>query len=138
MSAASVQSAVSLIEHMTNQERARFERPRFYRSSKLQRAAQNYASVLARRKKLSHSVDGTSLSYRVRSVGYSYSRVAENIGWVERRGNTEDIAKWFIDGWMTSPGHRRNILDHKLRQIGVGVAQIRHRYYAVQVFGAEM
>lgn len=136
--AAAPRVATAYIETMTNAERRRHGRPEFQRSLRLSRAAQNYSAVLARRNELSHSVDGTTLSYRAKSVGYSYSRLAENIGWVERRGGIEDIAGWFIEGWMLSPGHRRNILDSKLHQIGVGMTQVGRRYYAVQVFGARL
>ena len=31
-------------------------------------------------------------------------------------------ARMIVDGWMTSPGHRRNMLDPNYTHIGIGVA----------------
>ena len=43
-------------------------------------------------------------------------------------------ARFIVDGWMTSPGHRRNILDPNYTHIGVGVAAREKNCYATQVF----
>ena len=41
------------------------------------------------------------------------------------------------DGWMTSPGHRANILTPAFTQMGVGARKGRDgRWYVAQVFGA--
>jgi uncharacterized protein YkwD len=47
-------------------------------------------------------------------VGCGDQRVAENIA----RGNVS--ADGIVAAWMASPGHRANILDGRLTQIGVG------------------
>ena len=134
---AAIRATSATIEAMTNSVRQRNGRAEFRRSAKLEYAAQKYSKVLALRNQLSHSVDGTTLSTRAQSVGYPFARLAENIGWVERRGDYRDIAGWFLEGWMLSPGHRRNILDARLRHLGVGVTRAGRRFYAVQVFGTE-
>lgn len=33
-----------------------------------------------------------------------------------------EMAKESVDGWMTSPGHRRNLLHRDFREHGIGVA----------------
>jgi uncharacterized protein YkwD len=101
----------------------------------LNEAANRYAAVLAKSSTFSHTVGGSRLPDRVSRTGYRYRRLAENIGWAERRGSQLDIADWFVSAWMDSPGHRRNMLDNRLHEIGVGVAMRGRRYFAVQVFG---
>ena len=58
--------------------------------------------------------------------------------------NEAAMARGLVQGWMSSLGHRRNILDPSARRIGVGVAfmdSLRHnhvseRVYATQNFSA--
>jgi len=69
------------------------------------------------------------------ATGYSFRHLAENIAWVETYEEEPYVAHRIIRGWMRSSGHRRNILDRKLTELGVGVAQSGNRRYAVQVFG---
>ena len=65
------------------------------------------------------------------------SRIGENIYMGSRLDYTTDIktqARLIVDSWMTSPGHRRNILDPQYTHIGVGVAAKDKMCYATQVF----
>lgn len=68
------------------------------------------------------SQDGSSFGERIRRTGYlSRARgyqLGENIAW-----GTGDLATpaQIVDAWMHSPGHRRNILNRRFRQIGVGI-----------------
>ena len=42
------------------------------------------------------------------------------------------------EGWMSSPGHRANILNSRYRLLGVGAAQNNQgRWYTAQVFGSQ-
>jgi uncharacterized protein YkwD len=86
-------------------------------SAALAKAAQSLACDNAARQGTSHvSSDGSQITQRMRAVGYSFSAAAENIG----RGfgtPTEAVARW-----MQSSGHRANILNTNIRDIGVGVA----------------
>ena len=52
---------------------------------------------------------------RWRSWGRSYDPVDYDRGSVE-------AARGLVQGWMSSPGHRENILDRDSRRIGVGIA----------------
>ncbi|HYG65600.1 MAG TPA: CAP domain-containing protein, partial [Thermoanaerobaculia bacterium] len=66
---------------------------------------------------------------RVRAAGYEPDIVGENIA----AGHIE--VSEVMDAWMYSPGHRRNILDVRLRDIGIGVAvgSHDHRYQILWV-----
>jgi uncharacterized protein YkwD len=44
------------------------------------------------------------------------------------------FAKAAVEGWMKSPGHRKNILDPDYTQSGIGVAIRNGTAYATQVF----
>ena len=99
-------------------------------------AAQTMAETMLRTGEFSHSAGGTSLATRVRATGYRYRRISENLAWASRRSASDDqIARVLMDGWMKSPGHRKNILDNQVRDIGIGVAKRGFKTYAVQVFG---
>jgi uncharacterized protein YkwD len=65
------------------------------------------------------------------------SRVGENIYMAARLDFSTDIktqARLIVDGWMTSPGHRRNILDPNYTHLGVGVSAKDKMCYATQIF----
>ncbi|MDL5156813.1 CAP domain-containing protein [Actinomycetospora termitidis] len=84
------------------------------RNGALDRAAADYAALMARSGTFSHTgPDGSEFSDRVRAAGYD-SPGGENIA----RGQSS--ADEVMDDWMNSPGHRRNILDCSFRTLGVG------------------
>jgi uncharacterized protein YkwD len=65
------------------------------------------------------------------------SRIGENIYMGAKLDYTTDVktqARLVVDGWMTSPGHRRNILDPKYSYLGVGVSAKDKMCYATQIF----
>ena len=65
------------------------------------------------------------------------SRIGENIYMGSRFDYSVDVktqARMIVDGWMTSPGHRRNILDPNYTHLGVGVAAKDKMCYATQIF----
>lgn len=53
-----------------------------------------------------------------------------------RISSERDVALALHRGWMNSPGHRRNMLDPKFRQVGIGVHRRGNRYYATQLFSS--
>lgn len=92
---------------------------RFCVDPKLQEVARAHSTDMIRRDYFSHSTKGTDQGGcdRVRSSGYRFRYCAENIAWGQReKGEPDNIMR----NWMRSSGHRRNILNGKLRQIGVG------------------
>ena len=60
--------------------------------------------------------DGSNLTQRLRRQNYLIRTAAENTGW----GFADaDRAMGF---WMKSPGHRANILNPAMKEIGLGLA----------------
>lgn len=101
------------------------------RESRLDQAAQKYAQRMATEDFFAHvSPDGTTLVTRVEAEGYGWSRLGENIA--AGYSNAEDV----MTGWLTSPGHCRNIMG-EYSELGLGVARQpgTSSLYWVQVFG---
>jgi uncharacterized protein YkwD len=66
-------------------------------------------------------------------------RIGENIYMGSRFDYSIDVkiqARMIVDGWMTSPGHRKNMLDPNYTHLGVGVAARGKDCYATQIFAA--
>jgi hypothetical protein len=76
----------------------------------------------------------------VKSHGYDYCMVAENIGYQYRSDgfkSVNQLSAGFVTGWEKSPEHRKNLLDRDAVETGVGLARSAKtgRHYAVQLFG---
>jgi uncharacterized protein YkwD len=117
----------------TNEARAQNGLPALRLSSRLLDAARIHARQMAEREKLEHDIAGApypDLQARLTAVQYAYSRAAENISW-----NRPD-ARSTVTGWMNSPGHRTNILDARLTEIGAAMVRSpKGEPYWIQVFG---
>lgn len=93
----------------------------------LVQAAAQQACDMARRGQMSHSGRG-GVGARVRAAGYGASVTAENIG----AGQVD--AAGVVRMWVQSPSHRANILNRRVRDIGVGQAlgaDGRTRYWSL-------
>lgn len=88
--------------------------------SQLNAKAQAWAEKLARDGKLSHSKLSSGVPSCWRSLG-------ENVGYGASAAAVQDA-------YMSSSGHRRNILQSKWKYVGVGWAKAGNRIYTVQVF----
>ena len=122
------------VVELTNRERqAKGLRPLKLQAT-LGEAAQWLADDMAKKSYLSHT-DSLSrdFSTRLRDFGYeNFTAMAENIGL-----GAPDPAK-AVANWMKSPGHRANILNPELTEIGVGYAYNAtdpNGHYWVQDFG---
>ena len=83
----------------------------------LTRLALEHSQDMAEHSYFSHdSRNGRSPFDRMTAAGYRYSVAAENIAAGQR--TPADVVR----AWMASPGHRANILNCTLAQIGVGFA----------------
>jgi uncharacterized protein YkwD len=77
--------------------------------------ADDYSRVLASRGTISHiGPDGSDASSRLERAGYRWSASAENLA--AGQSGADDV----FASWMASPHHRANILDPRMREIGVG------------------
>ncbi len=86
---------------------------------KLQKAARAHSKDMIARDYFSHYTKGRNEGpgQRIRRYGYNWQICAENIaGGSGNRGAPGPIFR----GWMNSDAHRRNILNGKLYQIGIG------------------
>jgi uncharacterized protein YkwD len=82
----------------------------------LDRISQEHAEDMLARSYIGHRTpEGLGPSERAAAEGYR-SGIGENI--VEWRFSAEEA----MEAWMNSPGHRRNILDPGIREMGLGVA----------------
>jgi Cysteine-rich secretory protein family/TerD domain len=116
---------------LTNAERARHGLRPLTFDARLAQAAQAHSADMVRRGFFAHeNPDGRQVWDRAVAAGYAYRKVAENIA------AGQPTAREVVLGWMNSPGHRANILDGELAQIGVGCAQGgSYGIYWTQVFG---
>lgn len=84
--------------------------------ARLHVVAAGHAEDMARRGFFDHlSPEGATPMDRVRQGGYAPHRVAENLA-----KGLFDPAE-VVRRWMLSPGHRRNILDPAVREVGIAV-----------------
>ena len=121
------------IVRYTNEARAREGLPALRLNTRLLEAARIHARQMAERQRLEHDIADArypDMQSRLAAVEYLYSRAAENIAW-----NTP-TAQSVVSGWMNSPGHRTNMLDSRLTEIGAAMARSsKGEPYWIQVFG---
>ena len=137
----------------TNEERVRAGLQPLVHDGAISRIARGHSRFMASTGLLEHELEGRDPTDRAMAAGYncrvynddgSYSYgLSENIAKHPRVAQwtgtafpgssfrptiyAEDdqaMARGLVDGWMDSPGHRRNILDEELHRIGVGVSVV--------------
>ncbi|MFF1413748.1 CAP domain-containing protein [Streptomyces sp. NPDC058289] len=121
--------ALAEVLALVNKERAAVGCPVLTVNAKLAKAAQDHSEDMAAHSNMSHTgSDGSDPGRRITRAGYQWSTYAENVAY------GYDTAAKVMEGWMNSPGHKRNILDCDLKEIGIGLAQPGQ--YWTQDFGA--
>ncbi|WP_084654104.1 CAP domain-containing protein [Nocardia altamirensis] len=110
-------SAAGSVVSLTNAERAKAGCPALKAETRLTQAAQAHAEDMAARGRLDHNSSKGSPGDRIKAAGYQANTWAENIA----SGQSTPAA--VVSAWMRSPGHRANILNCSLRDIGVGFAK---------------
>lgn len=96
--------------------------------------ARYHANSMAQSNFLGHrDMAGKRVSDRADRLGLSnWDQIGENVAW--NRGY-EDPAVQAVLGWMRSPGHRRNIMDRRYSETGLGLSiGSDGKYYFTQVF----
>ena len=71
--------------------------------------AREHSAAMAKAGQLNHD----DFPSRVRRSGFAMC--VENVGWNYRSPEAQ------FDGWRTSPGHNRNMLDRRVDRLGVGI-----------------
>lgn len=75
--------------------------------------------------------DGLSPFDRLKNAGITYRAAAENIAYGQK--NAEAV----MNSWMNSSGHRANILNSRVKEIGIGAAKnAKGTIYWTQMFAA--
>jgi uncharacterized protein YkwD len=90
----------------------------------LMRLAAAQAEIMAMRDKLDHNV-GKPFVTRLKASGYDAKTAAENIG-----AGYHTLAEAF-SGWRDSPPHNRNMLEPKMRRMGIATAYAPGAKYKV-------
>jgi uncharacterized protein YkwD len=133
---------------LTNQQRQQHGCAALVFSAQLTAAASVHSQDMALHDLFSHTgSNGSTMISRVVATGYNYAHLAENLA--AGPITAEDV----VTGWMNSPGHRANILNCDLRDLGVGYSvqlddqanvQLEngqlggpYRYYWTQDFGSQ-
>ena len=115
--------------HLVNRARVRAGVPLLRPAADLMRSARIRACELPRH--FSHRrPDGRFFDTALR---YRGKRWSENIA--AGSETPQDV----MDQWMHSPGHRQNMLDPRLREVGLGLCVVKDEYthYWVQLFRRE-
>jgi uncharacterized protein YkwD len=121
-----------LLLDATNRERAAAGLQPLKWDDTLAAAARQHAQLMAHENLLSHQLtDEAPLDQRVAQAGAKFAMVAENIA---VGPNPESIH----DGWMHSPGHRKNILNAELTAIGIATTRGSGGLFAVQDFSRQV
>ena len=154
----------------TNEERVGAGLQPLHHDAAISDIARSHSEDMARLGLMSHDIGGRDPTDRAMTAGYncrayrgdgSYSYgLSENVAehprvtqWmglgmsyrpVDYDHGAEEAARGLVQGWMSSPGHRENILDRDSRRIGVGIAiqeapeygYVSETIYATQNFSA--
>ncbi|MFJ3336793.1 CAP domain-containing protein [Streptomyces sp. NPDC086766] len=126
---ATASGVAARIVELVNAERAKAGCSPVTLNATLTKAAQAHSEDMAAHQNMSHTgSDGSSPGDRITRAGYDWSTYGENVAY------GYSTADQVMSGWMSSPGHRANILNCSFKEIGVGHAGPGD--YWTQDFGA--
>jgi hypothetical protein len=133
------QTEIAIVE-MTNAFRKENKLGEVKPNPALTAAARAFAEYLAKTDKFAHEADGRRPHQRAEAKGYRYCFVAENLALnLDSRGfETRKLAGDVMKGWENSPGHRANLLQPKVTEVGVAVVRApdkNPKYISVQLLG---
>ncbi|MEU8030120.1 CAP domain-containing protein [Streptomyces sp. NPDC049099] len=115
---ATASGVVARIVQLVNAERSKAGCRPLTLNTALTKAAQDHSADMAAHQTMSHTgSDGSAPGDRITAAGYDWSAYGENVAY------GYSTADEVMAGWMSSPGHRANILNCSFQQIGVGLAQ---------------
>ena len=124
-----LQSTAAQVVSLVNAERARRGLPALTVSTAVQQAAQTRAGEL--QTSFSHTrPSGASCFTALTEAGVSYARAGENIAY------GQSTPEAVVQSWMSSSGHRANILSSSFTTIGIGCTVVNGTAYWAQLFTA--
>ncbi len=104
------------VVNLVNRERAKVGLSPLFLDQRVQAAAQ--VRAVECEQSFSHTrPNGSSFATALKEQKISYGIAGENIAWGQK--SPEEV----VNAWMSSPGHRANILNAKYTGIGVGYYQ---------------
>ncbi|MGL5010914.1 MAG: CAP domain-containing protein [Paracoccaceae bacterium] len=118
-----------LMLDLINQERAAAGLNALTIDDDLNTSSEDHSAWMLESDVFSHTgANGSTSTDRITAAGYDLEgswATAENIGWQSERGaeGLEDDVAAIHTNLMNSPGHRANILDPNLEEIGIGIEQ---------------
>ncbi|MER6130341.1 CAP domain-containing protein [Streptomyces sp. NPDC001795] len=125
---ATASGVAARIVQLVNAERSKVGCSALTLNATLTKAAQAHSQDMAAHQNMSHTgSDGSSPGDRITRAGYTWSTYGENIAY--GYATPEQV----MAAWMSSPGHKANILNCSFKEIGVGLAQPND--YWTQDFG---
>lgn len=99
-------------------------------NNELNKAAFNHSEDMLNQDYFSHTgKNGSSFSERARKANYTGSPMGENIAWGQR--SPESV----VNAWLNSSGHRRNMLNSKATEMGIGRSSSGN--YWTQILGRQ-
>ncbi|MCR4718039.1 MAG: hypothetical protein K5768_00215 [Firmicutes bacterium] len=102
--------------NLVNEQRANYGLPALKYSTQLEAVAYSHSKDMAQNNYFSHTnLSGQSPFDRMRLAGISYRSAAENIAAGQR--TPQEV----VNAWMNSSGHRANILNSSVTEMGVGI-----------------
>lgn len=122
-----------------NSVRQRRDLSALAKNEPLQEAADHFARFMAQNNTYGHRADGRQPADRAMRHGYDPCTILENIAYIHPSAgmSARQLASEFVRGWLSSSGHRRNILHPYVSDTAIAVARSEETgyYYAVQIFG---
>ena len=104
------------VSTLINTQRTKHGCGALHTDAKLRTVARAHSAEMVVRNYFGHnSYSGAPFNTRIAPTGYTRG-YAENIAWGQR--HAADV----VNGWMSSPGHRANILNCTYNHVGVGLA----------------
>lgn len=123
--------------NLTNDERRRTGLGTLVPDEALALAARHHAQEMRDLNFFSHSsptLANATLGKRVAQAGSAALSVGENLALV----GAQESAQRSVQGWMESPGHRRNLLEPSFTHVGFGAARDANgRVFVAQVLAAQ-
>lgn len=129
-------SVVSQVLQLINNERSRAGLQPLRLNVALTQAAQRHSTSMAYQDFFNHTGPDGDFVSRIRDAGYRFSAASENIA------AGQSTAAAAVQNWMTSSGHRNNILNSKFVDTGIGYeylandpGRVTYKHYWTQTFG---
>lgn len=121
--------AIEVLE-LVNEERSKYSLPSLTYSKELESVAYAHSKDMSENNYFSHTdLSGKSPFDRLSESNISYRAAAENIA------AGQETPEEVMNSWMNSSGHRANILNSSVTEMGVGIYEgSNHRIYWTQMF----